>query len=171
MTHLFICAQVVAILCLSMVASYHFSGTLICPSATKNHTLTVETSYPLYSWTLHNVSIVPLNPPNGDTTPGTPIVAAYMNGNFDNFLLGQGAQLYVTWSVATLFYCIAATLVYMVVTANEELEKVMDLLVYAVSFACCSSYTVVLEIDVVIIISFHHSSILVALSVCSVLVY
>ncbi len=136
MTHLFICAQVVAILCLSMVASYHFSGTLICPGATKNHTrtVTVETSYPLYSWTLRNVTITPLNPPNGDTTPGTPIVAAGMNGNFDNLLLGQGAQLYVTWSVATLFYCIVATLVYMVVTANEELEKVMDLLVYAVSF-------------------------------------
>lgn len=37
-----------------------------------------------------------------------------------------------------MFYCVAAILVYMVVTANEGLERVMDLLVYAVSWLCHS---------------------------------
>ncbi len=122
--------QVVAILCLSLVASYHFSGTFVCPGIatdTQNHTLTVETSYPLYSWTLRNVTLINF------VDPAPITIINNTNGNFANTLLGQGAQLYVTWSVATLMYCIAAIFVYMVVTANEELEKVMDLLVYAVS--------------------------------------
>ncbi len=62
-----------------------------------------------------------------------PLIPIDIKGNYQNTLIGQGAQLYVTWSVATMLYCIAATFVYMFVTANEGLEKVMDLLVYAVS--------------------------------------
>ncbi len=141
MTHLFLSTQVVAILCLSLAASYHFSGSIACPGSPQNHTLTVETTYPLYSWTLHNVTLSKIidSPTNIPLTP----IDIDMKGDYANTLIGQGAQLYVTWSVATMLYCIAATFVYMFVTANEGLEKVMDLLVYAVSLflvMCCSYY-------------------------------
>ncbi len=119
--------QVVAILCLSLAASYHFSASIACPGDPQNHTLTVETNYPFHDWVLRNVTIVKIDNP----TPA-PILASN-NGQFSNVLISQGAQLFVVWSVATMFYCVAAVLVYMVVTANEGLERVMDLLVYAVS--------------------------------------
>ena len=44
----------------------------------------------------------------------------------------QNAQFFVTWGVFTMFYCIIALLVYMLVTANEQWEKAFDFLVVTV---------------------------------------
>ena len=45
----------------------------------------------------------------------------------------RAAEFFVTWGVLTLFYCIIAILVYMLVTANERWEKTFDILVVLVS--------------------------------------
>lgn len=43
------------------------------------------------------------------------------------------AEFFVAWGVLTLFYCIIALLVYMLVTANERWEKTFDIIVVLVS--------------------------------------
>ena len=45
----------------------------------------------------------------------------------------QGAQFFVAWGSLSLIYAIVALCVYMFVTANENLEKVVNFLVWAVS--------------------------------------
>ena len=45
----------------------------------------------------------------------------------------RSAEFFVAWGVLTLFYCIIAVSVYMLVTANEQWEKAFDVLVVAVS--------------------------------------
>ena len=45
----------------------------------------------------------------------------------------QSAEYFVAWGVLTLFYCIIAVLVYMLVTANERWEKAFDFLIIVVS--------------------------------------
>ena len=49
----------------------------------------------------------------------------------------QNAQFFVTWGVFTMFYCIIALLVYMLVTANEQWEKAFDFLVFTVRTVFC----------------------------------
>ena len=44
----------------------------------------------------------------------------------------QSAQFFVAWGALTLIYCIVALLVYMLVTANQELERAFDFLVATV---------------------------------------
>ena len=45
----------------------------------------------------------------------------------------RSAEFFVAWGVLTLFYCIIAVSVYMLVTANEQWEKAFDVLVVVVS--------------------------------------
>ena len=45
----------------------------------------------------------------------------------------SSSQLFVAWGVLSMFYCLVALAVYMLLTANEELEKVVDGMVYTVS--------------------------------------
>ena len=47
----------------------------------------------------------------------------------------QSAQFFVAWGALTLMYCIVALLVYMLVTANQELERAFDFLVATVSLS------------------------------------
>ena len=47
--------------------------------------------------------------------------------------IARSAEFFVAWGVLTMFYCIIALVVYMLVTANEGLEKVFDFLVITVS--------------------------------------
>ena len=111
------------------MASYSYKGTRTCLHTTvtgiRNFTTTVSTHYPLYQYEVTTVFIIPIN------TPESPDL--YNVSNFGDVTVGQGAQFFVAWSVATMFYCVAALAVYIVITANEQLERVMDLLVYAVS--------------------------------------
>ena len=41
-------------------------------------------------------------------------------------------QFFVAWGVLSMLYCIVAIVVYMLFTANEHLEKVVDMLIYTV---------------------------------------
>ena len=45
----------------------------------------------------------------------------------------RAAEYFVAWGSLTLFYCVIAVLVYMLVTANERWEKALDFLVVTVS--------------------------------------
>lgn len=47
--------------------------------------------------------------------------------------VGSASQLFVAWGVLSMFYCIAALAVYIIFTANERWENVVDILVYTVS--------------------------------------
>ncbi len=51
------------------------------------------------------------------------------------------SQYFVAWGVLSMLYAMVALGVYIVFTANEKLEKVVDILVYVVS---CSTIRVCL---------------------------
>ena len=104
------------------MASFTTSGTGTCVHIGVNNTYTLTTSYPFYSYSLANKST------------NTQQLVAVTFGDFVDVGVGQAAQLFVAWSVLSMFYSLIAIVVYMVFTANEEWEKVMDFLVYAVSY-------------------------------------
>ena len=81
--------------------------------------LQIKTKYPFFTY---------------DLTPT-------INGRTENISLGAGfnqhiisGQFFVAWGVLTMLYCITALIVYILFTANENLERVVDMLIYVVSY-------------------------------------
>ena len=45
----------------------------------------------------------------------------------------SGAEFFVAWGVLSMIYCLVAILIYMLLTANEDLERVNNILIITVS--------------------------------------
>lgn len=78
----------------------------------------IKTKYPFFthSETAFFASNTPQN-----VTLGVPFRQHVVSGQF-----------FVTWGVFTMLYCISAIVVYILFTANENLERVVDILIYVV---------------------------------------
>ena len=114
--------QFVAILAFALVAGFSPTGIVRCESNTGEQTtdlLKLQTKYPYNSYTLSDIA-------NGTSS----------KTNFDNSI-APGAELFVAWGVLSMLYCITAIAVYMLFTANESLEKVVDFLIYVVCVVSC----------------------------------
>ena len=79
-----------------------------------DNALVVDFSYPFSSYSYHN----------GTTKVSLPFPYQQAQGS---------SQFIVAWGVLSMFYCIIALTVYILFTANERLELLVDLLVYLVS--------------------------------------
>lgn len=127
-THFLTHPQFIALLALALVAGFSTSTTANCQVTTgadANVTTAFSASYPFgeYSVTTtahHLIGVAPSN-----VTQSRLLDPSIM----------QTAQFFVVWGSFTMIYSVVAILVYMFVTANEQLEKVFDFLVYCVS--CC----------------------------------
>ena len=117
-----------AILAFALVAGFTATSSTVCDSNTNPQTSTkfqVQTKYPFFTY--DNSTIV--NGVNGqimNTTTGTSFSQHIISGQF-----------FVAWGVLTMLYCITAMVVYILFTANENLERVVDILIYVV----CLKYT------------------------------
>ena len=90
-----------------------------CAVNNTNYSTTVGLSYPLRE--LEGTVVINEN------------ITLHLKGPLDQPGVTRAAEFFVAWGALTLFYCIIAVLVYMLVTANDQLEKVFDFLVVTVS--------------------------------------
>lgn len=102
-----------AILAFSLVAGFSFNGHVTCGGS---DAITVSFKYPYSTYSYFN----------GTTTKTT--------NSLPYSKASSAAQLFVAWGVLSMLYCLVALAVYMLLTANEHLEKVVDMLVYTVSW-------------------------------------
>ena len=56
---------------------------------------------------------------------------ATISASFSQHIIS--GQFFVAWGVLTMLYCITAMVVYILFTANENLERVVDILIYVVN--------------------------------------
>ena len=107
--------QVLAILTLSLVAGFSVNAHFRCKE-NYDDVITFRFKYPFSTYTTINGST--------QVTTNTE--------RYQYHQANSGAVLLVTWGVFTMFYCVIAVMVYVVFTANERLERVVDCLVYLV---------------------------------------
>ena len=118
LTNLF---QFLAIIAFSLVAGFSISPSLdfaCLPDVVNNYSLKI--SYPF-----RDIEQTKTDDLNDMVTKSTKSIS---DGG-----IARSAEYFVAWGVLTMFYCIIALVVYMLVTANEGLEKVFDFLVITVS--------------------------------------
>ena len=125
--------QVFALLALALVASYSFSETAPCPIVSSLNgcvgNVTFKVAYPFDSIELDYKcinSFVPIGP--GNNTFVFPVSPFGISDQIQS-----GAEFFVTWGSASMFYCVIAVLVYILLTANKGLESIMSVLVWVVS--------------------------------------
>ena len=106
--------QFLAILAFSLVAGYSFQAHVRCTADTAQDVYTLDFKYPFSSYSRRNGS-------------------EWESLSFPYRKASSGAQLFVAWGVLSMLYTIVALVIYMLFTANEQLEKVVDCLVYTVS--------------------------------------
>ena len=112
-----LCPQFLAILSFSLVAGFHFSGHVRCPDGESDPDFqTLKFNYPYSTYSYKNVS-----------------TSMMMTESLGYPKARSASQLFVAWGVLSMFYCVIALAVYMLLTANEELEKVVDFMIYTVS--------------------------------------
>ena len=109
--------QVLAIFTFSLVASFHVNGSVFCHKDDKEAAVTFNTKYPFSHYTFINGS-------NSSVVESAVMPYTRIKG---------ASELFVTWGILSMFYCIIALAVYIIFTANERLENLVDLLVYLVS--------------------------------------
>ena len=110
--------QLVAILAFSLVAGYTVNGTTTCVDQTNTY-IQIQSKFPFFNY---DQIVTVQEQPSNRTTRGTPFPQHIISGQF-----------FVTWGVMTMLYCLTAIVVYMLFTANENLEQVVDMLIYVVS--------------------------------------
>jgi hypothetical protein len=107
----------VAILAFSLVAGFTATSTVSCTQGTTS--LQIKTKYPFFTY-----DFTPTEDGNNvNTTTGT---------SFNEHIIS--GQFFVAWGVLTMLYCIVAMVVYILFTANENLERLVDMLIYVVSY-------------------------------------
>lgn len=97
----------------SLVAGFSFNGHIRC-SESDSDVITTHFKYPFSSYSYSNDS-------------------KFVSASLPYSKVNSGSQFFVAIGVLSLFYCLIALAVYMLLTANEHLEKVVDMLVYVVS--------------------------------------
>ena len=118
-----------AILAFALTAGFSIENSFQCdtPSQFGNTTFTLKASYPYrdYEFTIMV--------DNNDTQTRT----------YDlNRHYSAGAEFFVAWGVLSMIYCIVAIPVYLLVTANEDLARLNNILIIIVSL-----WLVLCEVD------------------------
>ena len=109
--------QLVAILAFSLVAGFTATSKISCTQGSGTTSLQIQTKYPFFTYDLTNTTI-----------NGTVLTRSI---NFNEHIIS--GQFFVAWGVLTMLYCIVAMVVYILFTANENLERIVDMLIYVVS--------------------------------------
>lgn len=124
--------QVLAIITFSLVAGFSVQTTVdtMCIQTNDTYNYTLKSSYSFGSF---RESVESLR--DGNLSRERSMKSLGDGG------VQQSAQFFVTWGILTLFYCVIAILVYMLVTANERWEKAFDFLVVTVRNILCSLQT------------------------------
>lgn len=112
-----------AILAFSLTAGFSVEDQFVCEvpyNSTTNTTVTftLKSSYPYreYEYTASEDGHIQVDP----------------NQDLDRHY-SSGAEFFVAWGVLSMIYCLVAILIYMLLTANEDLEKVNNILILMVS--------------------------------------
>lgn len=106
-----------AILTFSLVAGFAIDIHVQCDSVPDADAITATIQYPFSSYSYNNGTGTPQN----------------MSRSLDYGSVVSSGQFFVTMGVFSMFYCMIALAVYVLFTANEQFEKVVDILVYVVS--------------------------------------
>ena len=123
--------QFLALITLSLVAGFsvNVSSYIECSETPINYSIAIKASYPFRDFKRTVINT---------TSAGNGINIT--NVGFGDSGVPRAAEYLVAWGSLTLFYCVIAVLVYMLVTANEQLEKAFDFLVVTVSTATIIVY-------------------------------
>lgn len=99
----------------SLVAGYTVRATITCNDVSTT-SVDVQSEYPFFEYDI-------MRSKNGVSVNMTqhPFTQHIISGQF-----------FVAWGVLTMIYCIVAVVIYMLFTANENLERVVDMLIYIV---------------------------------------
>ena len=115
-----------AILAFALTAGFSIENTFRCdtPSQFGNATYTLKSSYPYRDYDF-SISV------DGNDTQST---TRDLNRHYS-----AGAEFFVAWGVLSMIYCLVAILVYVLITANEDLASVNNILIIIVSLCgwCC----------------------------------
>ena len=108
-----------AILAFALTAGFSIENSFTCdtPSQVGNTTFTLKSSYPYREY--ESTVIVDNNTQSED-------------GNLNRHY-SSGAEFFVAWGVLSMIYCIVAILVYILITANEDLARANNILIIIVS--------------------------------------
>ncbi len=101
----------------SLIAGFDLNGQVKCDEVTGRQNTSYHVAYPYTSYSSNNNSV-------------------HMSSSFSDRRATSGAQFAVTWGVFTCFYCVVALVVYVLFTANENMERLVDILIYVVSAVC-----------------------------------
>ena len=102
-----------AILAFSLTAGFSVEDQFTCKISGSNDSniATLKSSYPYREY---------------EYSPGPG--SQDLDGNYSS-----GAEFFVAWGVLSMIYCLVAILIYMLLTANEDLERVNNILILCVS--------------------------------------
>lgn len=118
-----------AILAFSLVAGFTVTGRTECTEYISTFAK-VQSKYPFFTY---DQTATVSDVPNATfTSSGVRFSQRIISGQF-----------FVAWGVLTMFYCITALVVYMLFTANENLERVVDMLIYIVRSVLCEKTSLV----------------------------
>ena len=115
------------------MAGYSYSATVQCQFDITGsyYEITFTSSYPFHQYEEFNTTS--LGNTEGGATQAPALGGIITTGDIQDSSISQTAQFFVAWGSLTLIYGVVALLVYMCVTANEQLQQVFDFLVYCVS--------------------------------------
>ena len=120
-----------AILAFSLTAGFsvedQFTCTITVDDTNQTETFTLKSSYPYSEYKITSSE-------DGDTQS---------DGNQDlDGHYSSGAEFFVAWGVLSMIYCLVAIPMYMLLTANEDLERINNILIIFVSL-----YSVLCEVN------------------------
>ena len=115
------------------MAGYSHSATVHCQIdiVGSYYETTFTSSYPFHQYEEFNTTVI--IPAEGGATQAPVLGSIIATDLIQDSSISQTAQFFVAWGSLTLIYGVVALLVYMCVTANEQLQQVFDFLVYCVS--------------------------------------
>lgn len=105
---------VLAILAFSLTASFSVENQYSCDvDERENVTFTIKSSYPFREYEVTSSEDNDMQSISQD-----------LNRHYSS-----GAEFFVAWGVLSMIYCLVAILIYMLLTANEDLERVNNILI------------------------------------------
>ena len=117
-----ICWQVLAILAFSLTAGFSVENQFNCDidvdGTIENFTITLKSSYPYREYDFSSSE-----DGNKQIDRGQDLDRHY----------SSGAEFFVAWGVLSMIYCLVAIPMYMLLTANEDLERLNSILILCVS--------------------------------------
>lgn len=117
-----------AILAFSLTAGFSVEDQFTCVDPDDNSstiTFTLKSSYPYREYEYSSSQAGDRQQDNLD-----------LDGHYSS-----GAEFFVAWGVLSMIYCLVAIPIYMLLTANEDLERVNSILILIVSL-CSVQYSI-----------------------------